>query len=131
MVRLRVYRALLRSSVGRGPSCRQGCKEKSAPERRCSLRQFHHATPKSENQYHYFFSAGLDGLDADSPGGQQFYGDILEAFLEDKLFIESQQSGVERDPSRRLLLREHDRAVAYRQAIHEMQADEVQREAAE
>ena len=97
-----------------------------------SLRQFHHATPKSENQYHYFFSAGLDGLDADSPGGQQFYEDILEAFLEDKLFIESQQSGVERDPSRRLLLREHDRAVAYsRQAIHEMQADEVQREAAE
>ena len=71
-------------------------------------------------------------MDADSSGGQQFYEDILEAFLEDKLFIESQQNGVERDPSRRLLLREHDRAVAYsRQAIHEMQADEVQPEAAE
>ncbi len=97
-----------------------------------SLRLFHHATPKREDKFHYFFSAGVDGLEAGSPGGKKFYKDILEAFLEDKLFIESQQHGVDRDPSRRLLLREHDRAVAYsRQAIHEMQAHDVQLEAAE
>ena len=97
-----------------------------------SLRLFHHATPKSQDKFHYFFSAGVEGLNAASPAGQQFYKDILEAFLEDKLFIESQQHGVVRDPSRRLLLREHDRAVAYsRQAIHEMQATDVQLEAAE
>ena len=97
-----------------------------------SLRLFHHATPKCDDKFHYFFSVGIEGFDADSPGSQQFYKDILEAFLEDKLFIESQQYGVARDPSRRLLLREHDKAVAYsRQAIHAMQLVDIQMEAAE
>ena len=97
-----------------------------------SLRLYHHATPKSEDKFHYFFSAGVEGLGADTPEGKGFYEDILEAFLEDKLFIESQQEAVSSDPNRKLLLREHDKAVAYsRQAIHALQAADVRLEAAE
>ena len=121
------YIALVRSSVGRGlPVGRDAKIGSRAARSRCASSTM----PRlSENQYHYFFSAGLDGLDADRLAASSSTRTSWRR-SEDKLFAESQQSGVERDPSRRLLLREHDRAVAYsRQAIHEMQADEVQREA--
>ena len=40
--------------------------------------------------------------------------------------IEAQQEAVAKDPGRKLLLRTHDKAVAYsRQAIHDLQAAEL------
>jgi hypothetical protein len=50
----------------------------------------------------------------------------LEAFLEDKLFIEAQQDAVAEQPDRQLLLRQHDKAVAYaRQAVKRLQVQET------
>ncbi|MGE3245096.1 MAG: Rieske 2Fe-2S domain-containing protein [Beijerinckiaceae bacterium] len=86
------------------------------------LRLFHQATPADEHNFHYFFSTALRGKAKDDPANLAFHADILKAFLEDKVFMESQQDIVGRDPSRALLLRTHDKAVAYaRQAIRRMQ----------
>lgn len=96
-----------------------------------SIRLFHHATPADEGNFHYFFSSAVRGQAQDGPISKAFHKDILEAFLEDKLFMESQQDAVANDPSRGLMLRGHDKAVAYaRQAIHKMQAEKLS-EAAE
>ena len=90
------------------------------------LRVFHHATPADEANFHYFFSTAVRGEPYDGKGNTGFHEDVLEAFEEDKLFIEAQQEAVGADPDRKLILREHDKAVAYsRQAIHQMQAAEM------
>ena len=90
------------------------------------VRLFHHATPADEDSFHYFFSTAVRGQAYDAPASTAFHEDILEAFLEDKMFIEAQQEAVSADPGRKLILREHDKAVAYsRQAIHQMQAAEM------
>ena len=90
------------------------------------VRLFHHATPADEDSFHYFFSTAVRGQAYDAPASTAFHEDILEAFLEDKMFIEAQQEAVSADPGRKLILREHDKAVAYsRQAIHRMQAAEM------
>ena len=58
----------------------------------------------------------------DGPANVAFHDANREAFLEDKLFIEAQQEAVAQAPERKLILREHDKAVAYsRQAIHQLQ----------
>ncbi len=89
------------------------------------VRLFHHATPADEENFHYFFSTAVRGQAFDAPGNTAFHSDILEAFLEDKSFIEAQQEAVGRDPARPLLLRGHDKAVAYsRRAIKKMRAAE-------
>ena len=85
------------------------------------VRLFHHATPVDDTNFHYFFSTSLRGQAPDGAGGIAFHEDILEAFQEDKIFIESQQEMIARDPSRRLILRSHDKAVALsRVAIRKM-----------
>ena len=90
------------------------------------VRLFHHATPADDDSFHYFFSTAVRGQAYDAPASTAFHEDILEAFLEDKMFIEAQQEAVGKDPGRRLILREHDKAVAYsRQAIHRMHAAEM------
>jgi phenylpropionate dioxygenase-like ring-hydroxylating dioxygenase large terminal subunit len=90
------------------------------------LRIFHHATPADKENFHYFFSTAVRGQDFDGPGNAIFHESILEAFMEDKLFIESQQEAIAEHPEHKLLLRENDKAVAYsRQAIHEMQKKEL------
>jgi vanillate O-demethylase monooxygenase subunit len=90
------------------------------------LRLFHHATPADNENFHYFFSTAIRGQAYDGPANTSFYSDVLEAFLEDKIFIEAQQEAVAKDPGRKLLLRTHDKAVAYsRQAIHDLQAAEL------
>ena len=64
----------------------------------------------------------MRGQSRDGAPNVGLYEDVLEAFKEDKLFIEAQQESVFQDPDRHLLLREHDTAVAYsRNAIHRMQ----------
>ena len=89
------------------------------------LRLFHHATPADDENFHYFFSTALRGQAYDSPANTAFHADALNAFLEDKVFIEAQQEAVTRDPARKLLFRKHDKAVAYsRQALHQMQEGE-------
>jgi len=86
-----------------------------------SLRLYHHATPQDDDNFHYFFSAAVRNHPTDSPASQAFYTAVLEAFLEDKTFIEAQQEAVTRDPGRQLHFREHDKAVAYsRRAIAKM-----------
>jgi len=86
------------------------------------VRLFHQATPADDNNFYYFFSTAVRGLAKDHPGNVAFHTDILKAFLEDKLFMESQQEIVSQDPSRALMLRTHDKAVAYaRQAMHRLQ----------
>jgi hypothetical protein len=91
-----------------------------------SLRLFHHATPQTEDTFHYFFSATIEGIDKESNISKGFYQDILEAFLEDKVFLESQQEAVAIAPNRPLMLREHDQAIAYsRRAIHRLQETEL------
>lgn len=103
-----------------------GAKENRKQVGGLSLRLFHHATPKTDATFHYFFSAAVEGFDRGSKESQGFYEDVLDAFLEDKLFIESQQEAVASDPDRPLLLRLHDKAVAYsRQAIHRLQHAEL------
>ena len=85
------------------------------------LRLFHHATPADDENFHYFFSAAVRGEAHQSPAGTDFYKDALNAFMEDKIFIEAQQQAVVKDPARKLLFRKHDKAVAYsRQALHQM-----------
>ena len=99
----------------------KGSKESIDLDGGLKFRLFHHATPASEGEFHYFFSAGVEGASLDSPESQKFFQDVLDAFLEDKLFIEAQQDAVTRNPSERLLLREHDKAVAYaRQAVAQL-----------
>ena len=72
-----------------------------------------------------FFSTAVRGQALDSPANTAFHADILEAFLEDKIFIEAQQEAVGKDPARKLLLRGHDKAVAYsRRAIRKMRETE-------
>ena len=89
------------------------------------VRLFHQATPANDNNFYYFFSTAVRGLAKDHPGNVAFHKDILEAFLEDKLFMESQQEIVSRNPERALILRTHDKAVAFaRQAIHRLQEKE-------
>lgn len=97
------------------------------------LRVFHHATPADDANFHYFFATAVRGQPRDGAPNVGLYEDVLEAFKEDKLFIEAQQESVFQDPDRRLLLREHDTAVAYsRNAIHRMQeADTAPAQAAE
>jgi vanillate O-demethylase monooxygenase subunit len=90
------------------------------------FRLLHQATPADENNYHYFFSSAVRGQATDGPANNLFHEANREAFLEDKLFIEAQQKAVGQDPNRKLILREHDKAVAYgRQAIHQMQSAEI------
>ena len=90
------------------------------------LRLFHQATPADENNFHYFFSTALRGKAKDDPANLAFHADILKAFLEDKEFMESQQEMVSKDPSRALMLRTHDKAVAYaRQAMHKLQQQQL------
>ena len=99
----------------------KGSKESIDLDGGLKFRLFHHATPASESEFHYFFSAGVEGAALDSPESQKFFQDVLDAFLEDKLFIEAQQDAVIRNPSERLLLREHDKAVAFaRQAVAQL-----------
>ncbi|MFK7962333.1 MAG: Rieske 2Fe-2S domain-containing protein [Burkholderiaceae bacterium] len=89
------------------------------------VRLFHHATPADETNFYYFFSTAVRGKGADDPANEKFHQDILEAFLEDKLFLESQQESISKDPSRPLILRGHDKAVAYaRQAVRKMQTEQ-------
>lgn len=96
-----------------------------------SLRLFHHATPETDDRFHYFFSAAVRGHPTDTPASQGFYEAILEAFLEDKTFIESQQDAVTRDPGRQLHFREHDKAVAYsRRAIAKLAKTQMRAEMA-
>ncbi len=96
------------------------------------VRLFHHATPADDVNFHYFFSTAIRGEAYDGAGNVAFHEDILEAFLEDKLFIDAQQEAVGKDPTRKLFLRTHDKAVAYsRQAIHQMQEAEKLPHAAE
>lgn len=109
-----------------------GAKENRHQQGGLSLRLFHHATPQTEDTFHYFFSATIEGLDKETNASKGFYKDILEAFLEDKLFLESQQEAVTKAPNRPLMLREHDQAVAYsRRAIHRLQDAELKATAAE
>ena len=90
-----------------------------------AVRLLHHATPADEENFHYFFSTAVRGQGLDTPANIAFHEDILEAFLEDKLFIEAQQEAVGKDPNRKLLLRGHDKAVAYcRRAIKQMRVNE-------
>jgi vanillate O-demethylase monooxygenase subunit len=108
-----------------------GARENRDQEGGLSLRLLHHATPETDSSFHYFFSVAVQGVPVDSEAGQGFFGDILEAFLEDKQYIEAQQQSVAKDPDRKLILRQHDKAVAYsRQALHQMLAAEL-KEAAE
>lgn len=86
------------------------------------VRLFHHATPVDENNFHYFFSTAVRGKTGGDLANEAFHQDILEAFLEDKAFLEAQQQAIEKDPFRPLIFRGHDKAVAYaRQAIQKMQ----------
>ena len=65
-----------------------------------------------------------------SETGKGFFADILEAFLEDKVFIEAQQELATKNPDRPLIVRQHDKAVAYsRQALHQMLAEELKQAA--
>ncbi len=96
------------------------------------VRLFHHATPIDDTNFHYFFSTSLRGQAPDGAGGIAFHDDILEAFHEDKVFIESQQEMIARDPERKLILRAHDKAVALsRIAIRKMVEAEQASKAAE
>jgi len=104
----------------------QGDKTNPNKEGKLGFRLFHHATPVSECEFIYFFSAGVHGVSVDSEPSKKFFEDILEAFLEDKLFIEAQQDAVAEQPDRQLLLRQHDKAVAFaRQAIKRLQVQET------
>ncbi len=86
------------------------------------FRLFHQATPADDSSFHYFFSTAVRGKAKDDPANIAFHKANMEAFLEDKLFMESQQEIVSQDPSRALMLRTHDKAVAYaRQAMHRLQ----------
>ena len=70
--------------------------------------------------------AARQGEPLDGAPNIAFHEANREAFLEDKLFIEAQQEAVSKAPERRLILREHDKAVAYsRQAIHQLQSTDV------
>ena len=90
------------------------------------FRLLHQATPADENNYHYFFASAVRGLATEMPANVNFHNANREAFLEDKLFIEAQQEAVSQSPEGKLMLREHDKAVAYsRQAIHDMQKAEI------
>jgi len=116
---------------GGGLDAGTGARENRDQEGGLSLRLLHHATPETDSSFHYFFSVAVQGVPVDSEAGQGFFGDILEAFLEDKQYIEAQQQSVAKDPDRKLILRQHDKAVAYsRQALHQMLAAEL-KEAAE
>lgn len=98
-----------------------GAKENRNQGGGLNLRLIHHATPAADDTFHYFFSAAVQGHATDSPSSKGFFADVLEAFHEDKVFIEAQQEAISREPDRQLLLREHDKAVAYsRQAIRRM-----------
>ena len=104
----------------------KGKKETIDVEGGLKFRLFHHATPASDGEFHYFFSAGIENTPLEAPESQKFFEDVLEAFLEDKLFIEAQQEAVTSKPDEQLLLREHDKAVAYaRQAIKALQRQDV------
>lgn len=90
------------------------------------LRLHHFATPADESHYHYFFSTAVRGHATDEPANKLFHEANRKAFLEDKQFIEAQHEAVSQNAERKLILREHDKAVAYaRQAIHQMQAAEL------
>ena len=90
------------------------------------FRLLHQATPADEDSYHYFFASAVRGEPLDGAPNVAFHEANREAFLEDKLFIEAQQEAVSKAPERRLILREHDKAVAYsRQAIHQLQSTDV------
>jgi hypothetical protein len=71
-------------------------------------------------KFHYFFSTAIRGQAFDGTANTSLQNDAFETFLEDKVFIDSQQEAAAKDPDRKLLLRTHDKAVAYsRQAIHD------------
>ncbi len=111
---------------GGGHDADTGGREDRNKDGGLAVRLFHHATPAGDSGFHYFFSTAVRRHAASSPAGAAFHQDILEAFLEDKLFIEAQQETISKYPERKLILREHDKAVAFsRQAIHQMQASEM------
>jgi len=90
------------------------------------FRIIHQATPADDTSYHYFFASAVRGQPTEGAANIAFHEANREAFLEDKLFIEAQQDAVSLSPDRRLILREHDKAVAYsRQAIHQLQTTDV------
>lgn len=103
-----------------------GARENRDQDGGMAIRLLHHATPKTDDTFHYFFSAGVRGHATDSPASSGFFQDVKEAFLEDKAFIEAQQRVVDRDPMRHLTMRGHDRAVGYaRKAIRDLLAKEM------
>lgn len=90
------------------------------------VRLFHHATPVDENNFYYFFSTAVRNKINNDPAGVSFHNDILEAFLEDKAFLESQQQVIQADPDRPLIYRGHDKAVSYaRQAIQRLHDKDI------
>jgi phenylpropionate dioxygenase-like ring-hydroxylating dioxygenase large terminal subunit len=112
---------------GGGLDAGTGGRQNRDQEGGLSLRLFHHATPESDGSFHYFFSVAAKGVAADLAPGKAFFNDILEAFLEDKEYIEAQQAAAAKDPDRPLILRQHDKAVAYsRQALHQMADADLQ-----
>lgn len=86
-----------------------------------AVRLFHHATSADDKSMYYFFSTAVRDKALEHPANVAFHQDILEAFLEDKTFLEAQQESINKDPTRSLLLRSHDKAFAFaRQAIRKM-----------
>ena len=59
-----------------------------------AIRLLHHATPKTDDTFHYFFSAGVRGHATDSPASSGFFQDVKEAFLEDKAILEKVHVGM-------------------------------------
>ena len=107
-----------------------GARENRDQDGGLSLRILHHATPETDTSFHYFFSVSVEGIPVQSETGKGFFADILEAFLEDKVFIEAQQELATKNPDRPLIVRQHDKAVAYsRQALHQMLAEELKQAA--
>ncbi|MGB1011924.1 MAG: Rieske 2Fe-2S domain-containing protein [Thiolinea sp.] len=109
-----------------GHDANTGARENRDKRGGMALRLFHHATPRDEDNLYYFFSTAVQGKAQNDPVNAAFHQATREAFLEDKLFLESQQEVITKDPTRGMTFRPgHDRAVIYaRQAIRDLQQAE-------
>ena len=88
-------------------------------------RVYHGATPETNNTFHYFWSIS-NGFRTDDPQAtEELYQEIYPTFLEDKEIMEVQQTRLELDPERELVIIPADKALTHaRRAIRRLIEEE-------
>jgi len=99
----------------------RGAQENRDQDGAFCVRLYHGATPETESTCHYFWSVANGYRQDDPQAGEGLFVDIAATFHEDKVFLETQQAMIMREPNRPLSTRSQDKAVVLaRRALDRM-----------